>query len=81
MPLPVFEVACVVVLLLAIAAMARRRPLGDLLIEYAALAIAGFVGEETCVALYDHYHYAIGWHLRISQRLPPPTSLPRATRR
>jgi hypothetical protein len=66
-PLPVFEAACVAVLILALAAMARRRPAGELLLEYAALAIAGFVGEETCVALYDHYHYAAGWHLRLDR--------------
>jgi hypothetical protein len=66
-PLPVFEVACVLVLLLALAAMARTRPLSDLLIDYGALAVAGFLGEETCVAFYEYYHYAEGWHLRIDR--------------
>jgi hypothetical protein len=66
-PLLVFEFVCVAVVLLALAAMARRRPLGDLLTDYAALAIAGWIGEETCVAFYEYYHYAIGWHLRLDR--------------
>ena len=67
MSLLVFEIACVAVVLLALAAMARRRPLGDLLTDYAALAVAGWIGEETCVAFYDYYHYATNWHLRLDR--------------
>ncbi|MDI3281793.1 carotenoid biosynthesis protein [Polyangium sp. 15x6] len=67
MPLLVFEMACVVVVLLALAAMARRRPPADLLTDYAALAVAGWIGEETCVAFYEYYHYAMGWHVRLDR--------------
>lgn len=67
MPLLVFEVACVAVVLLALAAMARRRPPAELLTDYAALAVAGWIGEETCVAFYEYYHYAMGWHVRLDR--------------
>ncbi|MGZ5966950.1 MAG: carotenoid biosynthesis protein, partial [Polyangiales bacterium] len=60
-----FEIACVVVVLLTLATMTRTRGAGSLLRDYAALAIAGFVGEETCIASYRFYAYANGWHLRL----------------
>jgi hypothetical protein len=66
-PLLVFEIACVVVVLLTLAAMARSRPLPELLTDYGALAIAGWIGEETCVAFYEYYHYATHWHLRLDR--------------
>ncbi|MFT3764247.1 MAG: hypothetical protein QM820_01805 [Minicystis sp.] len=65
MPLPLFEAACVAVIALALAAMARGRPWRELLADYAALAVAGWIGEETCVAVYGYYRYAEGWHARI----------------
>lgn len=65
MSLPVFEAACVAVIALTLAAMARTRPWRALLTEYAALAVAGWVGEQTCIAFYDFYHYATGWHARV----------------
>lgn len=65
MPLVLFEIACVVVVILTLAIMARRRPLRDLLTDYAALAVAGFIGEETCVRFYAYYHYAPYWHFRL----------------
>jgi len=64
-PVSVFEIACVAVILVALAAMSRRRPARELLTDYGALAVAGWIGEETCVALYDYYHYATPWHLRL----------------
>lgn len=65
MPLLHFEVACVLVIAVTLWAMARTRPPRDLLADYAALAAAGWIGEETCVVFYGHYHYAPGWHLRL----------------
>jgi hypothetical protein len=65
MSLPFFEIACVVVVLLTLATMARTRPARSLLVDYAALAVAGLVGEDTCIALYRFYSYASGWHLRV----------------
>lgn len=62
---PLFECACVVVVVLTLAAMARARRPGELLREYAALSVAAFVGEDTCVAIYRFYAYAPGWHLRV----------------
>lgn len=65
MPLPVFELACVIVVLFALWASARRRPATELFRDYLALAIAAWIGEETCVAIYGYYHYASGWHARL----------------
>lgn len=65
MPLPFFEIACVVVVVLTLVLMARRRPVWDLLTDYAALGVAGFIGEESCVRFYGYYHYAPSWHLRL----------------
>ena len=66
MPLPGFEVLCAVVVIVALALMARRRRLGDLLIQYLTLALAGWVGEETCIAAYRFYRYADAWHARVA---------------
>jgi hypothetical protein len=66
-PLPLFEIACVIVVLLTLTIMARRRPPRDLLTDYGALAVAGWIGEETCVRFYGYYHYAPHWHLRLDQ--------------
>ncbi len=67
MPLSVFELACVVVVVLTLAAMARRTPARELLASYGLLAAAGFVGEETCILFYRFYAYAPGWHLRVHE--------------
>jgi hypothetical protein len=66
-PLWLFELACVPVLAVAIALSARRAGARALAIDYALLAVAGFLGEESCIRLYDHYHYAVGWHLRVDE--------------
>lgn len=47
--------------------MARRRPWPDLLTDYGALAIAAWMGEETCVRFYEYYHYATHWHLLLDR--------------
>ncbi len=60
-----FQIASVVVVLATLATLSRRRPARVVLVEYGALAIAGFLGEETCIALYEHYAYAPGWHARV----------------
>ncbi len=65
MPLPVFEIACVAVVVLTLAAMARTRAPRELVLDYAALAAAAFAGEDSCVALYRFYAYADGWHARL----------------
>ncbi|CAN5250487.1 hypothetical protein BH09MYX1_BH09MYX1_12750 [soil metagenome] len=67
MSFTVFEILCVVVVVGKIAAMARTKPVRALLIDYAALAVAAWIGEETCVALYRFYAYADGWHLRLDR--------------
>jgi hypothetical protein len=59
-----FEAACVVVVVLTLVTMARARGARPLLREYGALAVAGFVGEQTCISAYRFYGYAAGWHLR-----------------
>jgi hypothetical protein len=65
MPLPVFEIACIIVVALTVATMARARPLEALLRDYAALAVAAWVGEDTSIAFYRFYAYAPGWHLHV----------------
>ncbi|MBK9037029.1 MAG: hypothetical protein IPL61_38230 [Myxococcales bacterium] len=65
MPFPGFELACVAIVALALAALARTRPWRGLLFDYAALAVAGWVGEQTCIAWYDFYRYAPSWHGRL----------------
>jgi hypothetical protein len=65
MPLPIFEGACLVVVALTLWAMARTRGAGELLRDYAALAAAAWVGEDTCIGLYSFYAYAPAWHLRL----------------
>lgn len=67
MPLPLFEFACIFVVILTLIIMARRKPWRDLLTDYSALAVAGWVGEETCVRFYGYYHYATHWHGRLDE--------------
>jgi hypothetical protein len=63
--LHVFEGACVVVVSLTLWTMGRARGVGRLLRDYAAVAAAAWVGEDTCIALYRFYTYAPGWDLRL----------------
>lgn len=65
MSFPVFEAACVVVILLTLGAMGRARGLGPVLREYAALAVAGWIGEQTSIAAYRFYAYSPGFHLQV----------------
>jgi hypothetical protein len=65
MPLPVFEIACVIVVALTIASTSRRRDLAGLLRDYAAVAVAAWVGEDTSIAFYRFYAYAPGWHFHV----------------
>ncbi|MBL8604283.1 MAG: carotenoid biosynthesis protein [Myxococcales bacterium] len=69
MPHWLFEALCVAVVLITLAAMARHRGWPALAREYLALALAGFVGEETCIVFYDFYRYAPIWHGR-AHRVP-----------
>lgn len=66
MPLPGFEALCAVVVVVTLALMARRRAVGALLVEYLALAVAGWIGEETCIAAYRFYGYAGAWHAHLA---------------
>ncbi len=65
MPFPGFELACVVIVALALVALARTQPWRPLLTSYAGLALAGWLGEETCIAWYRFYAYAPSWHGRV----------------
>jgi hypothetical protein len=64
-PLPRFELCCIAVVILTLVVMSRTTPRRRLLVEYATLAVAGYLGEESCIALYRFYAYAPGWHARI----------------
>lgn len=65
MSLPVFQAACAVIIVLTLAVMARRVPWDALLRDYFALALAGYLGEQSCIFLYHHYRYATDFALRI----------------
>lgn len=69
MNITLFEGLCVLVILLTLATMARfstdERGLRGLLGDYTLLALAGFVGEQTSITLYQHYAYAPAWHARV----------------
>lgn len=69
MPLWIFELLCLVIVAVTLTlmsmVMARRQPLGELLPVYGALAIAGWIGEASCVAWYRHYEYHAPWHARV----------------
>jgi hypothetical protein len=63
--LPIFELACVVVVVATLVTMgkaARARDARSLLLDYAALAAAGYAGEQSCISLYRFYRYAEEWH-------------------
>lgn len=64
-PLPVFELGCLVIVVLTLVAMSRSQPTRALLADYGALAVAAWVGEETCVALHRFYAYSDAWHARL----------------
>jgi hypothetical protein len=59
----VFELACVVVVIATIAVMARTRDPRVLVLDYLALAVAGYLGEQSCISFYEFYSYARGWHV------------------
>jgi hypothetical protein len=65
MPFPGFELACIAIVVLALAAMARVRRWPELLADYGALAITGWIGEQTCIAWYQFYGYSLAWHGRL----------------
>lgn len=60
-----FESACVAVVLLTLYVMSRKYGAREVLVPYAALAIAGWIGEQTCIELYRFYSYARGWHVHV----------------
>lgn len=64
-PLPVFELACLVIVVATLVAMSRAQPARALLADYAALAVAAWVGEQTCIATYRYYSYSDAWHARL----------------
>lgn len=65
MPLRVFELLCLPILALAITLSARRVGARRFAIDYATLAVAGWIGEATSIAWYRYYEYANGWDLRV----------------
>jgi hypothetical protein len=60
-----FELACLGIVVLTLLLMARTRPLRALLVDYVALAIAAWIGEDSCVHVYRHYAYADAFHARL----------------
>lgn len=48
-----------------VAPLGMGRSVRGLLSDYALLALAGFVGEQTSITFYRHYTYAPDWHARV----------------
>lgn len=58
---PWFQPACVVVIALTLSTFLRRPDRGLRLAAYGALALGGWLGEESCIRLYAFYGYAPTW--------------------
>lgn len=73
MPLALFETLAALVVVLTLVAFARTRNEPHLLRNYLALAIASYIGEESCIRFYWYYLYQPGlfarseWHARLDQ--------------
>lgn len=65
MPIRLFELACIVIILATLAAMARGRDARALFTDYALLAVAGWIGEESAITAYRFYAYAPAWDARV----------------
>ncbi|MDQ3033891.1 MAG: hypothetical protein M3Y87_15855 [Myxococcota bacterium] len=65
MPMRVFELACVGIVVATLVAVSRRTPWRALLADYALLAGAGWIGEQTCISLYRFYAYDAAWDGRV----------------
>lgn len=61
----IFECVCVALIALTLLSMMRSRPALPLLRDYLLLAVAAWLGEQSCIVLYGFYHYAPGWHVRV----------------
>jgi hypothetical protein len=64
-PTLAFEVACVAIVAVTLAMRVWSRPAADVALEYLSLAVAGWVGEQTCISFYRFYEYAPEWHARL----------------
>lgn len=70
MSLSVFELCCLPIVALTLASLAwvrrqRGASIDVLFMQYVTLAVAGYLGEETCISWYRFYHYAPGWHFKL----------------
>jgi hypothetical protein len=68
-PIAAFEILCALVVLATLGTMAWTLPTAALrarlVADYALLAVAGLVGEQTSITMYRHYAYAADWHARV----------------
>lgn len=62
-PIAVFECACVVVVIATLLVMGRTRDRRALFLDYATLAVAAYLGEQSSISFYGFYAYAPTWHL------------------
>lgn len=65
MPIRTFEAACVVIVIATLAAMSKRTGPRPLLTDYALLAVAGLIGEQTAISAYRFYTYDDAWDARL----------------
>jgi uncharacterized membrane protein len=64
MSLQSIQLLCMAIVACAVALLVKRHGRGVLL-AYATLAIAGWVGEETCIRFYKFYSYSDDWWLHL----------------
>ncbi|MHC4390623.1 MAG: hypothetical protein ACYS22_04800 [Planctomycetota bacterium] len=62
---PFEEIAAFALVLVWLASRWRSSPEPGWFARYAAMAIAGWVAETTCIHLYGFYAYSPGWHLMV----------------
>jgi len=66
-PIRAFELACALIIVATLFTLSRRAPWRTLLGDYGALAVAGWVGEETCILAYRFYAYAPSWDAHVDR--------------
>lgn len=59
--------ACSVAIIVAALLLLVKQHGQAILRSYVSLAVAGWVGEETCIRFYDFYHYSDAWWLHLDR--------------
>ncbi len=60
-----FELLCLGVVGVSLAALIRRRGSAEVLPSYVFIALAAWLGEQSCITWYRFYSYAPDWHVKL----------------